>query len=70
MSNPTYDRDKIAGVIAAEWAKKSAIACPTRLYYRDGFPTLDTLRANGKIHLIDYKNDEPVTERPRKLLNT
>ena len=33
-------------------------------------PTLETLRINGKINLIDYPDpNEKVTERPRKPLN-
>ena len=34
-------------------------------------PTLDTLRANGKISLIEYPNpDDQVTEKPRKHLHS
>lgn len=34
-------------------------------------PTLETLRANGKINLIDYPNpNEKVTEKPRKHLHS
>ena len=40
------------------------------LYYKDGLPTLETLRANGKINLIDYKEDKVVTEKPRKCLHS
>lgn len=35
-----------------------------------GYPTLDTLRANGMINLIEYPNPNlPVTEKPRKYLH-
>ena len=39
-------------------------------FYKDGLPTLATLRANGKINLIEYPNEDmPVTEKPRKYLH-
>ena len=39
--------------------------------YQKGMPTLDTLRANGKINLIDYPDpNEKVTEKPRKHLHS
>ena len=39
--------------------------------YQNGMPTLDSLRANGKINLIEYPDpSEKVTEKPRKHLHS
>ena len=40
------------------------------LFTKTGMPTLETLKHNGKIKLINYpKPDEVVTEKPMKPLN-
>ena len=40
-------------------------------FYKNGLPTLDTLKYNGKINLIDYPDpNEKVTEKPRKHLHS
>jgi len=42
-----------------------------RKFLKEGLPTLETLRANGKINLIDYPNESmPVTDKPRKSLHS
>jgi len=42
-----------------------------RQFMKNGLPTLDTVRANGKISLIDYPDPSAVvTEKPRKYLHS
>ena len=49
----------------------ASTSSPSGTYYKNGFPTLDTLKSNGKINLIDYPNpSEDVTDKPRKHLHS
>ena len=75
------DKEKLASIIAQEWSEGGVVRRANqmnppvynhqKLHYRNGLPTLDTLRANGKINLIDYPDpNSMVTEKPRKHLHS